>query len=153
MAMTTDARGKGSADHTALAARLHSVTLHLLRRLRVEDEAADLSPARLSALSVLVFGGPRTVGALAVAEQVKAPTMTRLVASLDAAGLVEKRRDASDGRVVQVHATEAGVRVLEEGRARRVAHLAALLEDLDEAERGAVSRAATVLERVTRSSP
>lgn len=136
-------------NDAALAARLHSVTIHLLRRLRVEDEAAGLSPARLSALSVLVFGGPRTLGALADAEQVRAPTMTRLVSSLEEAGLVEKGRDPSDGRVVRVRATEAGVRVLEAGRARRVAHLSALLDRLDAADLDVVARATAVLERLT----
>jgi len=136
-------------NDAALAARLHSVTVHLLRRLRVEDEAAGLSPARLSALSVLVFGGAHTLGALAEVEQVRAPTMTRLVSSLEAAGLVEKTRDPSDGRVVQVRATEAGRRVLEEGRGRRVAHLSALLDRLDAAERDVVARATSLLERLT----
>jgi DNA-binding MarR family transcriptional regulator len=147
--MARPARGNDDARHAALAARLHSVTIHLLRRLRAEDEAAGLSPARLSALSVLVFGGPRTVGALAEAEQVRAPTMTRLVSSLEADGLVSKRRDPSDGRVVHVEATDAGVRVLEEGRARRVAHLESLLDGLDAADRGVVGEATSILERVT----
>lgn len=149
--MATHAIGKGRAGEAELAARLHAVTIHLLRRLRVEDEAAGLSPARLSALSVLVFGGPRTIGALARAEQVRAPTMTRLVSSLEAAGLVEKRRDPSDGRVVRVQATVAGARVLEEGRARRVAHLSALLERLHDADRDVVARATSLLEGLTRS--
>jgi DNA-binding MarR family transcriptional regulator len=151
--MADDTRGRrGTAHDAALAARLHSVTIHLLRRLRVEDEAAGLSPARLSALSVLVFGGPCTVGALAETEQVRAPTMTRLVKSLEAAGLVEKQRDPSDGRAVQVRATDAGVRLLEEGRARRVAHLTALLDPLDAADREVVERATSVLERLTGGS-
>jgi DNA-binding MarR family transcriptional regulator len=152
VAMPDDARGKGSADDAKLAARLHAVTIHLLRRLRVEDTAAGLSPARLSALSVLVFGGPRSVGALARAEQVRPPTMTRLVSSLEAGGLVEKHRDPLDGRVVRVQATAAGARVLEEGRARRVAHLSALLDRLHDADRDVVARATTVLEHLTRAS-
>jgi len=135
------------------AARLHAAIIHLLRRLRLEDEAAGLSPARLSALSVLVFGGPCTVGALARAEQVRAPTMTRLVSSLEAAGLVEKQRDASDGRVVRVCATAAGTRLLHEGRARRVAHLSALLAHLADADRQAVDRATSVLEALMRGKP
>ena len=61
-----------------LAARIHAAALHLLRRLAQEDRATGVSPARLSALSVLVFGGPRTIGALAAAEGVTPPTMTRV---------------------------------------------------------------------------
>ena len=70
-----------------LAARVHSAALHLLRRLAQEDRATGVSAPRLSALSVLVFGGPRTIGALAAIEGVTPPTMTRLVAAMTADGL------------------------------------------------------------------
>ena len=79
-----------------LAARIHSAALHLLRRLAQEDRATGVSPARLSALSVLVFGGPRTIGALAAAEGVTPPTMTRLVAALVGDGLVERLEEPGD---------------------------------------------------------
>ncbi len=59
--------------HHAVADRLHSAAIHLLRRLRRTDEATGLSPARLSALSVVVYAGPRTLGELAGIEQVRPP--------------------------------------------------------------------------------
>src|SRR2546422_8012933 len=74
----------------AIADRLHSAAIHVLRRLRVEDKAIGLSGPRASALSVIVFRGPIAMGALAEAEQVRPPTITRLVASLERVGLVRR---------------------------------------------------------------
>ena len=73
----------------AVADRLHSAAIHLLRRVRKQDEASGVGPAQLSALSVLVFAGPKTFGELAAAEQVKPPTMSRIVAGLSAAVLLK----------------------------------------------------------------
>src|SRR5215467_14630401 len=84
--------------------RLHSAAIHILRRVRRADESLGLGPSRLSALSVVVFGGPLSLGDLARAEQVSAPTMSRLVAALERAGLVRRRADGKDGRVVRVAA-------------------------------------------------
>ena len=67
---------------------LHSAAIHLLRRVRKQDVATGEGPARLSALSVLVFGGPKALGELAAAEQVKPPTMSRMVAGLARSRLV-----------------------------------------------------------------
>src|SRR5690349_24381297 len=108
------------------ADKLHSAAIHLLRRLRVRDRESGIGPAQLSALSVLVFGGPRTLGELAAAEQVRPPTMTRIVQGLEAAGLVRRRRDADDGRVHRLHATARGRRVMQRGRERRVENLSTL---------------------------
>src|SRR5437016_4333464 len=118
------AAGIAAAD---LADRLHSAAIHLLRRLRREDDASGLPAPQLSALSVIVFGGPVTLGALAAAEQVRPPTITRLVATLESAGLVQRELDASDRRIVRVKATARGERLLHEGRRRRVASLASAL--------------------------
>src|SRR3954467_2258933 len=79
-----------------LADRLHSAAIHLLRRLRRADTASGLPAPRLSALSVLVFGGPLTVSELAAAEQVRPPTMTRIIGALEAAGLAEREGDPKD---------------------------------------------------------
>jgi DNA-binding MarR family transcriptional regulator len=108
-----------------IADRLHSAAIHLLRRLRREDDASGLGAPRLSALSVIVFGGPITIGGLAEAEQVRAPTMSRLVNSLEEQGLVQRVPDIADRRVVRVEATAAGAALLHAGRARRVAALTA----------------------------
>jgi DNA-binding MarR family transcriptional regulator len=135
----------------SVADRLHSAAIHLLRRLRREDEAMGLTAARASALSVLVFGGrPVTAGALAHAEQVSAPTITRLVLGMERDGLVRRATDRHDGRVVWLHATPAGARLLHAGRKRRVAALAADLAALTGTERETLSDAADILERVVR---
>ena len=114
-----------------LADQLHSAAIHLLRTLRKEDDASGLSAPRLSALSVVVFGGPLTLGQLARAEQVRPPTMTRIVTGLEKDGLVKRSGDPRDHRLTRIQATAKGQRVLAEGRARRVKLLAASVSALD----------------------
>jgi DNA-binding MarR family transcriptional regulator len=120
-----------SPNPEALADQLHSAAIGLLRQLRREDDAIGITAPRLSALSVVVFGGPLTLGQLAAAEQVKPPTMTRIVTGLEEDGLVERRDDANDGRLTQIHATAKGRKILAAGRARRVKTLAVAVEALD----------------------
>src|SRR5690349_775969 len=98
MSSPTDHQPAAPDSADELAPRLHSAVLHLLRRLAREDRASGQSPARLSALSVLVFGGPRAIGRLARDEGVSAPTTTRLVAGLEADGLVTRTTDPADRR-------------------------------------------------------
>jgi DNA-binding MarR family transcriptional regulator len=134
----------------AVADRLHSAAIHLLRRLRTEDDALGISPPRLSALSVVVFAGPLQIGALAASEGVAAPTMTRLVDGLERDGLVVRGPDPLDGRAVVVRATAKGTRVLQRGRARRVETLARGLRALEPAELDALGRGVDALERMLR---
>ena len=136
------------AQQIEIADRLHSAAIHLLRRLRKVDEATGLSAARLSALSVLVFGGPTTVGALARAEQVSAPTMSRLLSGLERDGFVAREADEEDARAVRVRATTKGTRVLQQGRERRVTELVDLLEGLSAEELRTLRSAAELMERV-----
>jgi DNA-binding MarR family transcriptional regulator len=126
---------------------LHSAAIHLLRRLRVEDKALGLSGPRTSALSVIVFRGPLTMSALAEAEQVRPPTMTRLVAALEGRGLVRRVGDAQDGRVQLVEATTAGRQLLNKGRARRVARLAEGVAQLSREDQDVLARAAGLMEQ------
>lgn len=133
------------------ADRLHSVAIHLLRRLRREDDASGLPAPQLSALSVLVFAGPQTLGALAAAEQVRPPTITRLIKTLEAAGLVERQPDPDDRRISRIEATARGARLLQEGRRRRVASLNASLRRLSARDRALVLRALPVLEKLARA--
>ena len=139
---------KSSADRLEIADRLHSAAIHLLRRVRGQDETTGLSPARLSALSVVVFAGPVTLGRLASAEQVTAPTMTRLVAALEADGLICRKDDTEDRRVVWLSATTKGKRILQEGKRRRVHALAAALNALNAEELTVLSEAAALIRRV-----
>jgi DNA-binding MarR family transcriptional regulator len=135
----------------AVADRLHSAAIHLLRRLRVEDDELGISPPRLSALSVVVFAGPLQIGALAAAEGVAAPTMTRLVDGLERDGLVTRAADPLDGRAVVVRSTAKGNRVLQRGRSRRVETLARGLRTLAPAELDALARGVDALERMLRA--
>lgn len=131
-----------------LADRLHSAAVHVLRRVAREDAASGLGGPALSALSVVVFGGPVSLGRLADAERVRPPTMTRTVQGLEAAGLVRREPDPSDRRVVNIAATKRGTEVLQAARSRRVGALAAALESLAERDRRTLERAADLLERV-----
>jgi DNA-binding MarR family transcriptional regulator len=130
-----------------VADRLHSAAIHLLRRAAEEDRGAGLSRARLSALSVVVFRGPLTLGELAAAEGVRSATMSGIVNGLERDGLVRRRPHGSDRRAVQVEATAAGRRLLDRARARRIALVASKLGDLSNAELDTLHRAAELLER------
>jgi DNA-binding MarR family transcriptional regulator len=135
-----------SSPALEVADRFHSAAIHALRFVAREDPASGLSAARLSALSVLVFGGPKTLGELAAAEQVRPPTMTGIVQGLEEAGLVRRDADERDGRVVRVHATAKGKRVLERARKRRIAKLAERLAALDEHQLAQVREAAELID-------
>jgi DNA-binding MarR family transcriptional regulator len=135
-----------------LADRLHSAAIHLLRRLRREDDASGLPAPQLSALSVIVFGGPLTLGDLARAEQVRPPTISKLIVALEQQGLVEREVDTGDRRVVRVRATSRGTKVLQDGRQRRVAALVSSLGALSARDRALLARALPVLERIARSA-
>ena len=139
-----------AADSFRVADELHSAAVHLLRRLRARDSATGVGPAQLSALSVLVFGGPRSLGELADAEQVKPPTMSRIVSGLESARLVRRRR-TPDRRKLRLEATAKGTRILEEGRRRRVESLAAALGQLSRSEIRQLAEATTVLDQVVRA--
>lgn len=134
----------------ATAERLHAAAIRLLRALRIEDRASGLSGPRISALSVIVYGGPLPMSALAAAEQVQPPTITRLVAELERDGLVERIRDPGDRRVLKVQATAQGRRLLEEGRRRRVARLAAAVAALSAGDRKTLDRAAELIRELAR---
>jgi DNA-binding MarR family transcriptional regulator len=135
-----------------LADRLHSSAIHLLRRLRGQDAAAGLSAPRLSALSVIVYAGPIRMSDLAAAEQVRLPTISRLVSELEREGYVERVADEKDGRVQRVRATHGGRALLDAGRARRVRELASALAALTPVEQRTLADAATLLEQLSRPS-
>src|SRR5256886_10488415 len=111
---------------TELADRLHSAAIHLLRRARRTDPLTGVSAAQLSALSVLM-AGPKTLGELAAAEQVRAPTMSRLVTEMERTGVARKLVDRHDARVLRIRATAKGLRALQRGRTMRIADIERLL--------------------------
>ena len=133
----------------AIADRLHSAAIHLLRRLRRTDDATGLSPARLSALSVVVFAGPRTLGELASIEQVRPPTMTHLVRGLEQQGLVRRESDDDDKRVVRISATQNGRQLLERGRQLRLKGLTERILDLNASDVAALEAAIPIIERLS----
>jgi DNA-binding MarR family transcriptional regulator len=146
--MSKHAGRGGDAAPGELARQLHSVAIHLLRRLRRADDRMGLSGPRASALSVLVFGGPTSLAQLAKAEQVKPPTMARLVDALEAAGLARRAADRSDLRAVRIRATAKGRKLLLEGRARRLHQLTKMLEGATAAEQAALANAVSTLQRL-----
>jgi DNA-binding MarR family transcriptional regulator len=149
--MTAPRRTSPTREVDAVADQLHSAALHLLRRLRTEDDALGISPPRLSALSVVVLAGPIGIGALAATEGVAAPTMTRLVDGLERDGLVSRRPDPADARGVLVATTPTGRRVLSRGRQHRVQALATGLAALSHDELEQIRRGAELIERVSRA--
>jgi DNA-binding MarR family transcriptional regulator len=130
-----------------LADHLHSTAIHLLRQVRVQDAAIGLAPARLSALSVLVFGGAMSLNELAKAEQVRPPTMSRIVDALESAGLIRRTVNQQDRRAVVLEATEKGTAILWQGRKRRVKFLARHLSRLSEQERRQISDAIKAIQK------
>jgi DNA-binding MarR family transcriptional regulator len=140
-------------DVSSLADDLHSAAIRLLRRVRREDEAVGLSAARLSALSVIVFGGPVRISALARAEQVQTPTMTPIVAALERDRLITREVDPSDARAVILRATGKGTKLMAEGRRLRVANLAEALRPLGADERATLRQAAAILQHTLNAQP
>ena len=136
-----------------LADALHSASIHLLRRLRKADAATGLRPARLSALSVVVFGGPLRISDLARAEQVRTPTITPIVAALESGGLIVREKDKNDARAAVLRATAKGEKLMAEGRARRVARLTAALSDLSASDRRTLRAAAVLMNELAKAMP
>jgi DNA-binding MarR family transcriptional regulator len=126
---------------------VHSAAIHLLRHVAREDPASGLTAARLSALSVVVYRGPLGLTELAAAEQVRPPTMTKIVYALEDAGLVQKRWE---GRNVRLTATPRGRQVLEAARRRRLSMLTRRLRRLAPQELATVAEAAELIERALR---
>ena len=130
------------------AEALHSGAIRVLRMVRAEDAQAGIGPAQLSALSVLVFAGEKTVGELAALEQVQPPTMSRIVDGLVQRKLVERVSSANDRRSVQITATPAGRKLLLAGRDRRVRALAKRFEALTKKEVETLLSAAEIMGRI-----
>jgi DNA-binding MarR family transcriptional regulator len=143
---------KNRTNSEAVAQALHSAAIGLLRSVRKADGSGELNAARLSALSVIVFAGPITLGELAGAEQVRPPTMTRIVNALEEQGLVRKSRDETDRRTVTLSATMKGKRLLVESRNRRIRPLADRMERLGGHELKTLQDAAVLLQEILRRS-
>ena len=140
----------GEDEMRDVATRLHAASIRLLRILRRQDDGIGLSAPRLSALSVLVFAGPMSLAELAAAEQVRPPTMSRIVDFLVDEGLVTREAAPGDRRSVRIAATGEGRKLMEAGRERRVRALVERLGRIAASERRALARGVEILERVVR---
>ncbi len=140
---------KMKKDIVALADALHSAAIHLLRHIRSQDRDSGIGPAQLSALSVLVFGGSMSLRRLAAVEQVKPPTMVRIVRGLVERGLAVTCADASDARKISISATRRGWSLMQRARNRRVQALANMLAQRSKAELQHLRRAGDVLRSLT----
>jgi DNA-binding MarR family transcriptional regulator len=138
-------RVTGDEVLVSTARDLNSAAIHLLRGMRAADRASGLTPARLSALSVLVFGGPTTLGGLAATEDVSSPTMTRIVDGLVDRGLATREAHPDSARQVLVSATPAGEELMTRAAERRFALIVSALERLEPGRREQVVAAAPVL--------
>jgi DNA-binding MarR family transcriptional regulator len=145
-------KAAGKLDHIAAADRMHSAAIHLLRHAARQDTLSGQGPARLSALSVLVFAGPKTLGELAAAERVKPPTMSRVVAGLKRSGLVRIQSDEHDQRRVRISVTAKGEHLLQEARKRRIQALAEIFGSLQPDQLEIASKAAEIIEHALRAT-
>ena len=127
---------------------LHSNAIHLLRHVRTEDSAMGIGPAQASALSVIVFGGPLALNELAEAEQVRPPTMSRVVEGLVKEGLVRRETNRDDRRSVMISPTYKGTKILHEGRSRREKRLIKLLSTLNVDEIRCLGKASRILSKL-----
>jgi DNA-binding MarR family transcriptional regulator len=145
-------RPKPSISQQSLEAadRVHSAAVHLLRGLRIRDRESGIGPAQLSALSVLVFAGSKSLAELAQAEQVKPPTMSRIVAGLVRAKLAHMATNKDDRRAVVISPTSKGIAVMQQARVRRVESLARAVEALPEPEITLLQKAASTMEKLSR---
>lgn len=140
-----------AATDTALASSLRLAVMRLARRMRSERADTSLTLTQLAALATLERHGPLTPRELAAAERVTPPSMTRIAASLEAAGLATRTDHPSDGRQVLLAASAQGVALLREDRRRRDAWLAQRLRELEQADRDVLRQAALVLDRLAAS--
>jgi DNA-binding MarR family transcriptional regulator len=146
MATRKDSLGETARD-------LNSAAIHLLRGMRAADRASGLTPARLSALSVLVFGGPSTLGQLARTEDVSGPTMTRIVDGLVSLGLATREEHPESARQVLISPTQAGTDLMQAAAGRRVDVIVAALVALPTGDRRAIVAAAPSLRELSARVP
>src|SRR6266566_4861249 len=143
-------KSEGRSELLETADQLHSAAIHLLRRLRIRDRESGIGPAQLSALSVLVFAGPKSLAELAQAEQVKPPTMSRIVAGLVRTKLVRLMTNDKDRRAVVIIPTSKGIALMQKARLRRVESLARAVAALHESEIVLLRQAARIMEELSR---
>lgn len=138
-------------NDSALASALRLAVMRLARRMRSERADSSLTLSQTSALATLERNGPLTPRELAARERVQPPSMTRIAAALEVAGLVTRTDHPTDGRQVLLAASPDGVALLREDRRRRDAWLAQRLRELEPDEVAVLARAARILDRLAAS--
>jgi DNA-binding MarR family transcriptional regulator len=133
-------------DHGTIT-RLRITLLRVSRRLR-QQAHSGITPSQLSALSTIERHGPLTLGDLASLENVRPPSVSRIVGALEGEGYVERAPDDNDRRIALVHITDHGVTELTQIRRERDAWLADRLDGLTSEERNRLLAALPVLERL-----
>jgi DNA-binding MarR family transcriptional regulator len=146
--MTRTAAPRTTADRAEITARLRLDVTRLARQLRQHADTG-LSPSQLSTLASIERHGPLTLGALAEHERLAPPSITKVVAKLEADGLIARESDPVDRRIARVSTTAAGARLLEEIRRRKDAWLAERVARLDAEEVRRLAGALDVLEALT----
>ncbi|MCU1595146.1 MAG: transcriptional regulator, MarR family [Frankiales bacterium] len=136
---------------TALASDLRVTVMRLARRLRNQRADTSLSLGQIAALGTLDRHGPLTPGELAAHERVQPPSMTRILATLEAAGLVTRRAHDTDGRQVWLEVSATGKAMLRDDRRRRDAWLAQRMRDLPAEDLEVLRQAAAVLDKLAAS--
>lgn len=136
-----------STVETETAARLRLAVTRLHRALR-QQVVAGLTPAQTATLATVERLGSPTLGELASAERVQPPSMTRMVAALESAGMIERELDAADRRIARVTTTADGRRTLQRIRSLRTALLVKRMRRLSASERRSLTEALSVLERL-----
>lgn len=138
-------------DPQAVADRIHSAAIHFLRALKGKDKMLGITPAQLSALSVLYFLGPLTISKLAEAEGVRMPTTSRLVKDMVRAGLVMRERAENDGRSSFISITPKGKALFERGRIARLMAITGAFRNLTEENLEIMDQAATLMENAAKA--
>jgi DNA-binding MarR family transcriptional regulator len=133
---------------TGLASRLRLAVVRLNRRLRAQRVNSAISLTQVSALSTLHKCGPLTPGELAAKEGVQPPSMTRVIAALEEFGFATRRPHPTDGRQAIVELSEAGLSYINEEVSAREAWLDKRLAELTPEDRGVLSRAAEIIDRM-----
>ncbi|GLF97203.1 MarR family winged helix-turn-helix transcriptional regulator [Streptomyces yaizuensis] len=143
-----DHAARAEAENAAAISALRSAVMRLGRRLKHQRVDESLSPTEMSVLGTLARCGSATPGELARKEHVQPPSMTRIVALLEAKGLVRLDPHPEDRRQKVVRQTEQAEAMLEESRRKRNVWLAKLAEGLDEDEWATLRAAAPILEKL-----
>ena len=142
-----------STDTTALANRLRPVLLKLNRELRREIHSLGVTGGQVSLLVQIEHVPGIGVRELAARERMSVPGMSKFVARLEEAGLIERREVGGDKRRVGLHVTAAGLRVLRSVKSKRTAWLAARLATLDDEQLEALDAAVGPLSRLLEADP